>query len=350
MPHERYMRVALSLARRQLGRTWPNPAVGAILVKHGQIISQGVTADGGRPHAETTAIKEAGEQAKGSTLYVTLEPCSHHGKTPPCVDAVIESGITTVVVACRDKNPQVNGAGIAALKNAAIAVIENICEKDALEVNRGFFSIIEKKRPFIALKIATSLDGKIAFANNASSLNPQTQNLKPQALKHWLTGEHARFYAHLLRSRYDAILTGIGTVLEDDPLLTCRLPGLENHSPVRVVLDRNLRIPKEVEILTLQEFSPTWVMQDKTIDSALQKLTEKGITSVLVEAGAKLTTAFLESGLVDRIYWFRAPIIIGEGGLSATTSLNKLASFKLKEHITLGNDSLDIYENNQRPI
>lgn len=330
MSHERYMRVALRLARRQAGRTWPNPNVGAVLVKNEQIIAVGATANGGRPHAETIAIADAGNNARGANLYVTLEPCSHHGETPPCVNAIIAAGITSVVVACRDKNPQVNGAGIVALKNAGITVIENICEKEALEVNRGFFSVIEKNHPYIALKIATSLDGKIA--------SPKSK---------WLTGEHARNYGNLLRAQHDAILTGIGTVLADDPLLTCRLVGLENHSPVRVVLDRNSRIPKEAKILAMQDIAPTLVMQEQTIPEVLQKLTQKGITSILVEAGAKLSTAFLESNLVDRVYWFRAPITIGEAGLSVEHALEQLAKFKKIEHIALGNDNLDIFECSQ---
>ncbi|MEQ1789449.1 MAG: bifunctional diaminohydroxyphosphoribosylaminopyrimidine deaminase/5-amino-6-(5-phosphoribosylamino)uracil reductase RibD, partial [Rickettsiales bacterium] len=268
-----------------------------------------------------------GANSNGATLYVTLEPCSHHGKTPPCVDAIIAAVITTVIVACRDKNPQVNSAGISALKNANIKVIENICEKEALEINRGFFSVIEKNRPYIALKIATSLDEKIT--------SPQGQ---------WLTGEHARNYGHLLRSQYDAILTGSGTVLADNPLLTCRLSGLENRSPMRIVLDRNNRIPKNAKILTEQNISPTLVISEPTIAEAINKITQRGITSILVEAGAKLTSAFLESGIVDKVYWFSAPITIGEEGVSVTTALEKLVQFKQIEHIALGNDSLDILD------
>lgn len=323
--HERYMRVAISLARRQSGQTHPNPGVGAVIVKDGQIIAHGVTASGGRPHAETIAINNAGDKVNGATLYVTLEPCSHHGKTPPCVDAIIASGIKTVVVACTDKNHAVNGNGITALKSAGIEVIENICEKEALEINQGFFSVIEKNRPYIALKIATSLDGKITSPNNR-----------------WLTGEAARNYGHLLRSQYDVILTGIGTVLADDPLLTCRLAGLEQRSPVRVVLDRNKRIPKNAKLLT--DDHETWVMGHNELQETIAELTKRGITSILVEAGAKLTTAFLESKLVDKVYWFRAPITIGEGGISISTALEQLAKFKQIEHIELGNDNLDIYK------
>jgi|CXWL01.1.fsa_nt_gi diaminohydroxyphosphoribosylaminopyrimidine deaminase/5-amino-6-(5-phosphoribosylamino)uracil reductase len=319
------MQVALSLARRQLGQTHPNPNVGAILVKDGQIIAQGITATGGRPHAETIAINNAGDRASGATLYVTLEPCSHHGKTPPCVDAIISAGIKTVVISCRDKNPEVSGNGITALKNAGIEVIENICTKEGLEVNKGFFSVIEKKRPYIALKIATSIDGKITSPT-----------------QRWLTGEPARNYGHLLRSQYDAILTGSGTVLADNPLLTCRLAGLEHRSPVRIILDRNNRIPKNAQMLN--DGHESWVMSHESLEETITEITKRGITSLLVEAGAKLTTAFLQSGLVDKVYWFRAPITIGEKGLCVASALERLANFKQIEHIKLGKDDLDIYE------
>ncbi len=321
------MRVALSLARRQAGQTHPNPNVGAVLVKDGQIITQGITASSGRPHAETIVIENAGKNASGATLYVTLEPCSHHGKTPPCADAIIKAGIKTVVIACHDKNPQVSGGGIAALKKAGIEVIENICEKEGLEVNRGFFSVIEKKRPYISLKIATSLDGKIT--------SPHSR---------WLTDEAAREFGHLLRAQHDAILTGSGTVLADDPLLTCRLSGLEHRSPIRIVLDRSGKIPKNAKLL--QDGHESWVMGHE-LPGAIEEITKRGITSVLVEAGAKLTSAFLESGLVDKVYWFRAPIVIGKEGLCVTETLEKLARFKQIEHIKLGNDSLEIYECSQ---
>ncbi len=329
-PHQRYMQVALRLARRQAGQTHPNPNVGAIIVKDGQIIAQGITATGGRPHAETIAINNAGILAQGATLYVTLEPCSHHGKTPPCVDAIIAAGIKTVVISCHDKNPKVSGNGIAAMRNSGIEVIENICEKEGLEINQGFFSVIEKKRPYIALKIATSLDGKITSPNNR-----------------WLTGEIARNYGHLLRSQYDSILTGSGTVIADDPLLTCRLAGLEHRSPIRIILDRSGKIPKNAKIFTEQNISPTLVINEPTIAEAITKITEQGITSILVEAGAKLTSAFLESGLVDKVYWFRAPINIGEKGLSISKALEQLANFKQIEHIKLGIDTLDILECSQ---
>jgi diaminohydroxyphosphoribosylaminopyrimidine deaminase/5-amino-6-(5-phosphoribosylamino)uracil reductase len=351
--------VALSLAKRQLGQTWPNPSVGAVIIKDGQIIATGITAKGGRPHAETLALKDAGENARGAELYVTLEPCSHHGKTPPCTDAIINSGIKAVFVACRDPNPKVNGSGIESLKKAGIKVIENICSDEARELNRGFFSVIEKKRPYIALKIATSLDEKIT--------NPESR---------WLTGEPARNYGHLLRAKYDAILTGAGTVMEDDPLLTCRLPGLKDHSPVRIVLDRSLRITENSKLIQTSDNIPLWIFssfqrrlesmpshlrhcQLFDMDPALRRddkgeinhiasiLAEKGVTRLLVEAGAKLSSAFLESGLVDRLYWFRAPIQVGEQGLALERPLSKLANFRQIENIKLGNDNLDILECSQ---
>ena len=327
------MQVALQLARRSLGQTWPNPTVGAVIVKDGQILGQGVTAKGGRPHAETQALTQAGNNARGADLYVTLEPCCHHGQTPPCTDAIIAAGIRKVIIACIDPNPLISGTGIELLRQAGIEVVEKIGEADALDINRGFFSVITKKRPFIALKIATSLDGKIATKNNESQ---------------WITSEKSRFQAHLLRSRYDAIATGIGTVLTDDPLLTCRLSGLEDRSPVRVVFDRQGRLPKDSQMLKTAEKVPVWTI-NSPLEESVQDLAERGITRLLVETGEKLSTAFLQSGLVDRIYWFRAPIIIGNDGLAAIAGgfppeLAQLSRWEIIKHITLGSDSLDILE------
>jgi len=314
------MRSALQLARRNLGQTWPNPAVGALIVKNGQIVGEGWTALNGRPHAETEALSQAGEAAKGATIYVTLEPCSHHGKTPPCADAIIAAGIAKVVIGCGDPNPEVNGNGIAKLKKAGIEVIENICESEAREVNRGFISVMERKRPYVALKIATSHDDKIAGSK-----------------ERWITGERARAYGHMLRSRYDAIATGIGTVLADDPLLTCRLPGLEDCSPVRVLFDRKGRLPKNAKL------APDYVL-NAPLPQAMENLAGKGITRLLVEAGQQLSTAFMESGFVDRIYWFRAPTTIGEGGLAAFGSSVTLANWQKTKALSLGKDTLEIYE------
>ncbi len=365
-----FMQAALSLGARNLGQTWPNPAVGAILVKDHRIIAEGSTGRGGRPHAETVAIEAAGASAKGATLYVTLEPCAHHGKTPPCTDAIIKTGIAKVVVACRDPHPQ-HGGGIQKLKASGIEVIENICAREARELNRGFFSVVEKKRPYVALKIATSADSKIACHAAAR-----------QREGGWITSESARNHGHLLRSQYDAILTGIGTVLADDPLLTCRLPGLEDRSPVRVVLDSNLRLPPDSQLAKTAKDVPVWILSSRrrpgstptnmealgvklfyptpgtdvdpglrrddsiNVSAALTHLTEQGITRLLVEGGQKITTAFLDSGLVDRVYWFKAPTVIGNEGLPALCggiSLPQaLSRFTHEETKNLGPDTLEI--------
>ena len=327
------MQIALRLARRNLGQTWPNPSVGAIIVKDGQIIGQGITAKGGRPHAETQALEQAGEKAKGATLYVTLEPCCHQGQTPPCTDAILSAGISTVVAACKDPNPLISGLGMELLHQAGITVIEKIGEAEALEINRGFFSAMTKKRPYIALKLATSLDGKIATATGASK---------------WITSEKSRFQAQLLRSHYDAIATGIGTVLADDPQLTCRLPGLEGRSPVRVIFDRQKRLPADSQLAKTADQWPVWAVT-APIAEAMEDLAKRGITRVLVEAGAKLSTAFLQSGLVDRIYWFRAPLMIGNDGLAAigdgfTPVLEELKRWQTIKQSALQPDTLDILE------
>ncbi|MDE3060099.1 MAG: bifunctional diaminohydroxyphosphoribosylaminopyrimidine deaminase/5-amino-6-(5-phosphoribosylamino)uracil reductase RibD [Pseudomonadota bacterium] len=320
------MQTALRLARRNLGQTWPNPSVGAVVVKDDCIIGQGVTARGGRPHAETEALAQAAAQARGATLYVTLEPCAHQGKTSPCAEAIITAGIARCVVACRDPNPLVNGKGIAQLQQAGIEVIERVCEEEAKDINRGFFSVMERKRPYVALKIAASLDGRVA--------SPKGR---------WITSEPARGYGHLLRSRYDAIATGIGTVLADDPLLTCRLPGLEERSPVRVIFDRRRRLPEDSQLMKTADKVPVWPMAEENIAAALAALAAKGITRLLVEAGQKLSTAFLQSGLVDRVYWFRAPAVIGEEGLAAFSD-GVPARWKQIDQIPLLPDRLDVFE------
>ena len=223
---QRFMQLALALGRRGLGRTWPNPAVGAVVVKDGVIVGRGWTQPGGRPHAEPEALRRAGEAARGATLYVTLEPCSHFGKSPPCVDAVIAAGIARVVSAIEDPNPEVAGQGHAKLRAAGITVDVGLGAAEAAHDHAGHFRRIRDKRPHVILKLAVSADDKIGAAGH-----------KPVAI----TGEAAKTRVHLLRAQCDAILVGIGTVLADDPLLTCRLPGMEARSPVRVVLDRALR-------------------------------------------------------------------------------------------------------------
>ena len=222
------MQLALTLGRRGLGNTWPNPAVGAVVVKDGRVIGRGWTQPGGRPHAETEALRRAGEQAKGATLYVTLEPCSHHGRTPPCADAVVAAGIVRVVSALGDPNPKVAGDGYARLRAAGIAVTEGVCADEARRDHAGHIRRILDERPHVLLKLAVSADGKAALAGG-----------RPAAI----TGEATRARVHMMRAMSDAILVGIGTVLADDPALTCRLPGMLSASPVRVVLDSDLRLP-----------------------------------------------------------------------------------------------------------
>lgn len=328
MTHETYMRRALALARTHLGQTWPNPSVGAVIVKSNSIIAEGCTQPGGRPHAETQALAIAGENARGAELYVSLEPCRHHGKTPPCTDAIIAAGVARVVVACRDPHPD-HGGGIEQLKAAGIEVIDAVLEEEARALNAGFITLVERKRPFVALKIATSADGKIAGGPSR-----------------WITAEAARAKVHVLRSEYDAILTGIGTVLADDPLLTVRAPGLEHKSPVRVILDRHHRLPPESAIASTMDRYPTWILDHANLEAAIHHLAGKGITRLLVEAGQKINTSFLSSGMVDRIYWFKAPAIIGPKGLGAIDGdLEKtLARWHAVESLMLPPDTLTVLE------
>lgn len=323
------MRVALGLARRGLGNTAPNPSVGCVLVRpdlDNRIVGRGWTQPGGRPHAETEAIGRAGDLAAGSSAYVTLEPCCHHGQTPPCTEALVKAGVRHVYVAVRDPDTRVAGQGIEALKKAGAAVLTGILEQEARALNAGFFSRIEHNRPYVTIKTATSLDGRIAPASGHGQ---------------WITGPLARSYGHLLRARHDAVVTGMGTVRADDPNLTCRLPGLLPRSPVRVVLDSRLEIPQGCKMVSTATDHETWVITANTapgvgnwpgvtvlngaldasgmltIGSVLGLLAERGINTAMVEAGSKLNAAFLKSGHVDEIRWFRAPLTIGGDGLSA---------------------------------
>lgn len=241
----RFMQLALALGRRGLGRTWPNPAVGAVIVKDGVIVGRGWTQPGGRPHAEVEALRRAGDAARGATLYVTLEPCSHFGRSPPCADAVVAAGLARVVSAIEDPNPDVGGKGHAKLRAAGIAVDVGLCAAEAARDHAGHFRRITDKRPHVILKLAVSADDKIAALGH-----------RPVAI----TGEAVRTRVHLLRAQCDAILVGIGTVQADDPLLTCRLPGMAARSPIRVVLDRALRISGDSRMVHSARETPLWVM------------------------------------------------------------------------------------------
>jgi len=327
-----HMRHALRLAARGLGRVAPNPAVGCIIVSpRGDVVGRGWTGAGGRPHAETEALKRAGKGARGATAYVTLEPCTHHGATPPCADALIAGGIVRAVVAVRDPDARVNGKGIAKLRDAGIATDEGVCESDASFLNAGFFKRVASGRPLVALKIAQSADGRVASASGESK---------------WITGEEARRFGHLLRAEADAILVGAGTALADDPDLTCRLPGMEDRSPLRVVLDSQLRLSPDSrlarsardvpvvlftarkdggEALAAQGVEIARVEADAhgrpDLRAVLDALGMRGMTRLLVEGGPTIHAAFLNAHLADRVHLFRASRLLGGGGRAAVDAL-----------------------------
>lgn len=356
-----FMRAALVLARRGLGRVWPNPAVGCVIVRDGRVVGRGWTHPGGRPHAETVALAQAGEAARGATVYVTLEPCSHHGKTPPCADALVQAGVARVVTAMQDPDPRVSGEGHARLADAGIAVDTGLCAKEAEAVNAGFLTRVRKARPLVTLKFATTLDGRIATHRGDSR---------------WITDEAARACGHRLRAEADAILVGSGTVLADDPLLTCRLAGLEDRSPVRIVMDSRLAVPLTSALVRTAGEVPTWlytlkdapderaaVLRDcgvevvelaadraglPRLDALLADLGRRGITRLLVEGGARLSATFLREKLVDRIEWFRAPSVLGGDGLPAAEAfgvdeLDDLARFRRVDVRPVGVDLLESY-------
>jgi diaminohydroxyphosphoribosylaminopyrimidine deaminase/5-amino-6-(5-phosphoribosylamino)uracil reductase len=358
----RFMQLALALGRRGLGRTWPNPAVGAVVVKDGVIIGRGWTQPGGRPHAEPEALKRAGEAARGATLYVTLEPCSHFGKSPPCADAIIAAGIARVVAAVEDPNPEVAGNGYAKLRAAGITVDTGLFAAEAARDHAGHFRRIRDKRPHVILKLAVSADDKIGAAGR-----------KPVAI----TGEAARTRVHLLRAQCDGILVGIGTVLSDDPHLTCRLPGMEKRSPVRVVLDNRLRIPGNSRLVHTARETPLWVMASELAEApaaaklgaagaqvirlapkagpwldplaVLHALADKGITRLMIEGGSRVASSFVAAGLVDEIWLFRGPSAVGADGIAALdalplTAITQSPAFTVRASETLENDTLTILE------
>ena len=360
---QRFMQLALTLGRRGQGRTWPNPAVGAVVVKDGVIVGRGWTQPGGRPHAEPEALARAGDAARGATLYVTLEPCSHVGKSPPCADAIIAAGIARVVSAIEDPNPEVAGQGHARLRAAGIVVDIGLGALEAARDHAGHFRRIRDKRPHVILKLAVSSDDKIGASGR-----------KPVAI----SGEAARARVHLLRAQCDAVLVGIGTVRADDPLLTCRLPGMEARSPVRVVLDRSLRIPGASRLVHSARETPLWVMTSSLSEApaamklgaagaqvirvattatppgldlltVLHALAEKGITRLLVEGGARVASSFIAAGLVDEVWLLRGPDAIGAEGVAALEALPLSAitqspAFRVRASENLQNDTLTIYE------
>ncbi|MBF0262234.1 MAG: bifunctional diaminohydroxyphosphoribosylaminopyrimidine deaminase/5-amino-6-(5-phosphoribosylamino)uracil reductase RibD [Magnetococcales bacterium] len=317
------MALALRLAARATGRTRPNPVVGCVIVRDGEIVGQGYHPYAGAPHAEVFALREAGARALGACAYVNLEPCSHHGRTPPCADALIRAGVARVVIAMIDPNLQVSGRGVDRLRAAGIEVVVGVRAEEAFELNRPFVIWIEKERPLITLKLAASLDGKTATRTGESQ---------------WITGPAARARVQRMRDQHDAVLVGIGTILADNPRLNCRMPG--GRDPVRVVVDSRLRIPDNARVFDSSVDSPLWIATGRganfaraealgsranvrvipcretpdgrvNLSDLMARLAELDLTSVLCEAGSVLTGALLEAGLADRLSLFVAPKLIG---------------------------------------
>ena len=340
--HQRWMTLALELAQRAAGRTSPNPMVGAVVVSPGgELVAQGWHEGPGRPHAETVALQLAGERARGATLYVTLEPCSHHGRTPPCAEAVIAAGVAHVVAAVQDPNPKVNGTGFEALRRAGVCVTTGVMEREATLLNKAFFTWFKASRPYVFLKMAHSLDGKVATRSGESK---------------WITGAEARNDAHALRASVDAIVAGVGTVLSDDPLLTARPHGRKpDRQPLRVVLDSLGRTPVTAQCLrtgpdrtliaVTQRADPSavdrlrragarvWV--DPTgldriyVPALLAHLAECDVLSVLVEGGPAVQGAFFDADCVDEVHAYIAPALIGGSG--APSSIAGLGRATLAE-------------------
>ncbi len=368
---QHFLHHAIRIGARGLGRTAENPSVGCVLVKNNQVIAAARTGDGGRPHAETLALAAAGDAARGATAYVSLEPCAHHGKTPPCAEALIQAGVARVVIAATDHDPRVAGKGIAMLRAAGIEVVVgcslSVGDKEPSRTTnneqlatpfRGFFRRINHGLPYVAMKLATSADGFLAGGS-----------------QRWITGEAARTHGHRIRSTMDTIVTGIGTVLADDPLLTVRLSGLAHARCVRVVCDRRLRLPVDSKLVRTAEMQPVWVIttargveeaashatelreagvvlhvvEDETLApiTILKTLAANGSSRVLVEAGAALSSAFLAENCVDSLYWYRAPAALGNAGICPVPALETaLGATEPAAVAALGIDRLERYELN----
>ena len=354
----RFMALALTLGRRNLGHTWPNPAVGAVIVKDGVILARGWTQSGGRPHAEVEALRRAKKAAEGATMYVTLEPCSHQGKTPPCADAIVKAGIARVVSALEDPNPEVAGQGHAKLRAKGIQVDIGLGAEEARRVHAGHIARVTRDRPHVLLKLAISADGKVGLAGR-----------KPVAL----SGEAARARVFQMRSTHDAILVGIGTVLADNPQLTCRLPGMLERSPVRVVLDAQLRTPLATSVIATARDTPTWVFGARKasplaeeilqqrgckvfrvdgengrldLEGVLKTLAGQGITRLMVEGGPTVAASFVAADLVDEAALIYSEKLIGEDGIAPLEGM-ALDALNGHLHVTgserLGPDTLEHY-------
>lgn len=351
--HHFYMELALNLARRALGRVGPSPAVGCVIVQNDTIVGRGWTQPSGRPHAEAEALKRSGKMSKNAECYVTLEPCAHTStRGPNCAELLTKAKIKKIFVALTDPDPRTRGQSITALKTAGIAVEEGLLEDEARTLNVGYFKRTLLKLPFVTLKLATSADGKIATADGFQT---------------WITGEEARVFGHRLRATHDGILTGVGTVLADNPSLTCRLSGCDDATPVRIVLDTNLRIPPNAKLLQNAQKHPVWIVSQKhelppdvaetgakllTVASThdlckvMQCLAREGITRLLTEAGSRLNTSLLEAGCVDEIAWFSSPMRLGANALPAFNNKISIASagqvrgFEIFDSQTYASDTL----------
>lgn len=362
MEDQCWMQGALALARRSLGRTWPNPAVGTIIVKGERVLGRGATAPGGRPHAETIALVQARERfgaeaLRGATAYVSLEPCAHHGRTPPCTGALIEAGIGRVVFPMIDPDPRVSGRGAEALKAAGVEACAGVMADAAQQLNAGFISRLERGRPHLVLKLAATLDGRIATRTGESR---------------WITAPAARRRAHLMRATHDAVLVGAGTVRADDPMLDVRLPGLADRAPVRIVADGALSLPLTGQLARTARDQPLWVVHRAEVDverrtafedlgaltieapadqgvismpGMMSLLVERGITRLLCEGGGRLAASLLAAGLVDEIALFSAGKVVGGDGAPAVQGfgLERLAEapgFELAHVEAIGDDLL----------
>lgn len=360
----RHMRHALSLGRRGLGRAWPNPSVGCVIVREGRVIGRGVTGLGGRPHAEREALAQAGAAARGATAYVTLEPCSHHGQTPPCAEALISAGVARVVSALEDPDPRVAGRGHALLKSAGITVKTGVCAAEAERDHCGFLSRVRRGRPMVTLKLASSFDGRIATASGESQ---------------WITSPQARRFTHGLRASHDAVMVGAGTARSDDPQLTVRELGLA-HQPVRVVLSSKLDLPQKSALTESIDAAPLWLChgpeapQERIeaftnlratcisapklgrflqISNLLGVLAERGLTRIFCEGGSALAASLLQADLVDHLVGMTAGMALGAEGLPAIGALGLEAlaeapRFDLVQSMALGGDICHIWE--RRPI
>ncbi len=354
----RFMALALSLGRRGLGNTWPNPAVGAVIVKDGVIIARGWTQAGGRPHAEVEALRRAKKEARGATLYVTLEPCSHEGKSPPCADAIIKAGIARVVSALEDPNRRVAGQGYARLRASHIEVNVGLGAEEARRAHAGHIMRVTQGRPHVMLKLAISADGKVGAAGRM-----------PIAI----TGEAARNRVFQMRAQSDAILVGIGTALADNPQLTCRLPGMEERSPVRVVLDPKLQLPMASALVATVRETPTWVFCARSasdiaeeileqkgcrvfrvddgegrldLDEVLKGLADEGVSRLMVEGGPTVAASFVAADKVDEAALIYSDKLVGDDGIAPLEGMPlDVLTERLHAHASqkLGADTLEQY-------